>query len=235
MIYDIISLIIIVVFAIIGAKTGAAKVFFRILSYVAAFMVSVFLSHFLAELVYNTFIRQTITDNIADVVNNSSLATASEKASEFLAALPSFFSNSISYFGVSDDSLSAMFTDSAVSGIESVVMTPVVGVISLILFVILFVVLLFLFKRLFGGIAKIFRLPLINIADTIVGLVLGVLEGILAVYLLALLIKLVIPLTGGDVLILNETYVADSQFFSLFYFGELSSLVQGFIYSISTK
>ena len=235
MILDIITLILIVVFAIIGAKKGAAKVFFNLLSYVAAFLFSIFLSHFLAELVYNTFLKQTITDNITNVMNDSGLATATEKASDFLSALPAFFANAFSYFGVSEDSFSAMFTDSAVSGIEGAVMTPVVGVTSLILFIILFVVLLFVFKKIFGAIAKIFRLPLINIADTVVGLVLGILEGILAVYLLALLLKLIIPLTGGNILFLNETYIADSVLFSFFYFGGLSSVLQGFLYSISNK
>ena len=235
MIYDIISLIIILVFAIVGARKGAAKVFFNLLSYVAAFLTSVFLSHFLAEVVYNTFIKQTITNNITNVIHDSNLATASEKASEFLSALPAFFANAFSYFGISTDSFSAMFTDSAVSGIEGVVMTPVVGVISLILFIILFVILLFLFKKLFGAIAKIFRLPIINIADTIVGMAFGILEGLLAVCMIAFLLKLLIPLTGGDILFFNETYIADSVFFSFVYFGGLFSLVQEFIYSFSNK
>lgn len=235
MIYDIVSLIVIVVFAIIGAKKGAAKVFFNLLSYVAAFVASVLLSHFLAEIVYNAFLKQTITDNITSVINDASVTTASEKAAEFLSTLPAFFANAFSYFGTSADSFTAMFTDSAVSGIEAVVMTPIVGIISLILFIILFAVLLFVFKKLFGAIAKLFRLPLINVADTIVGLVFGILEGILAVYIMAFLIRLIIPLTGGDVLFFNETYVADSVFFSLFYFGGLSTVVQGFVYSISNK
>lgn len=233
MILDIISLIIIVIFAIIGVKTGAAKVVCRLLSVVCSLLLAVFLSHFLAELVYNAFIKQTIIDNISKVMNDTALTTTADKATELLATFPAVFTNSLSYFGVTEAKVTSMFDDSAVSSIEELIMTPVVGVISIIFFVILFVLLLFLLKKVFGGISKIFRLPLIRVVDSVIGFVLGLVEGALAVYLLALVLKLIIPLIGGDLFILNEAYVSDSIFFSLFYFGGLSSLVQGFIYSFS--
>lgn len=233
MIYDILSLIIIVVFAIIGIKNGAAKVICRLLAVISAFLLSVFLSHFLAELVYNIFIKQTIVDNITGIINNSSLSTASEKANELLSSLPMALSNSLSYFGVTEGTLSEMFDTTAVSNIESLIKTPIVGIISIILFIVLFVLLLFLLKKVFRGISKIFRLPLIRVIDSILGFALGVTEGVLVVCLLAFLVKLIIPLTGGDVYLLNETAVADSRLFSFIYFGGLSSLVQGLIYSFS--
>lgn len=233
MILDILSLIIILVFAIIGIKTGAAKVICRLLSVVIAFLAAVFLSHFLAELVYNTFIRQTIIDNISKVVNDSALSTAADKAAGLLGGLPMVLSNSLAYFGVTEVKLSSMFDTSAVESIEGVIMTPVVGVISIVFFVILFILLLFLLKKVMGGISKIFRLPLIRVVDSAFGFVLGLFEGLLVVYILAFLLKLVIPLTGGDLFILNEVYVADSIFFSLLYFGGLTSVVQSFIYSFS--
>jgi len=233
MILDIISLIIIVVFAIIGVKTGAAKVVFRLLSVVCAFLLSVFLSHFLAELVYNVFIKQTITENISKVVNDSTLNTTAEKATQLLSSFPLVLTNTLAYFGVTEDSVSKMFDTSAVSGIENVVMTPVVGVVSIIFFVILFILLLFVLKKVFGGISRIFRLPLVRVVDSAFGFVLGLLEGVFAVYIFAFILKLVIPLTGGELFVFNESYVADSLFFSLFYFGGLNTLVQGFIYSFN--
>lgn len=233
MIFDIISLIIIVIFAIIGVKTGAARAVCRLLSVVCSLLLAVFLSHFLAELVYNAFIKQTIIDNVSSVVNDAALTTTADKAAELLASFPSVLTNSLSYFGVTQASVASMFDSSAVSGIEGLIMTPVVGVISIVFFVILFILLLFVLRKVFSGISRIFRLPLIRVVDSILGFVLGIVEGALAVYLLALVIKLVIPLTGGDLFIFNEAYVADSLLFSLFYFGGLSSLVQSFIYSFS--
>ena len=233
MILDIISLIIILLFAIIGLKTGAAKAVCRLLSVVSAFLLAVFISHFLAELVYNVFIKQTIINNVSVVINDSTMATAAEKASGFLTSLPFFLTNSLAYFGVNEAKVSELFGSSTVLAVEEVVMTPVVGIISIVFFVILFIVLLFLLKKVFGGIAKLFRLPLIRVVDSALGFVLGLVEGLLAVYILAFALKLIIPLTGGELFIINEAYVSESMFFSLFYFGGLNSIIQSFIYSFS--
>ncbi|MBR3988689.1 MAG: CvpA family protein [Clostridia bacterium] len=233
MILDIFCLIVIIVFAVIGIKTGAAKVIFRLLSVICAFVAALFLSHFLAELVYNVFIRHTIIDNISNVVNNTALSTASEKSAELLSSLPVLLSNSLDYFGFTEAKLTEMFSTSAVTGIEGAIMTPVVGAISIVFFVILFLVLLFVFKKLFGGISKIFRLPFIRVVDSLLGFVLGLSEGILVLCVLAFVLKLIIPLTGGSVYIINETYISESYIFSLFYFGGFISLAQSFIYSFS--
>ena len=233
MILDIFCLIIVVVFAIIGIKTGAAKVVFRLLSVVCSFVLSLFLSHFLAELVYNAFIKQTITDNISKVVNDTALGTAQQKASELLGSLPALLANSLEYFRISEAKVTDMFNTSAVSGIEGAVMTPIVGVVSFVIFVILFLIFVFVFKKLFGVIAKIFRLPFIRVVDSLLGLVLGILEGILAIYIFAFALKIIIPLTSGNAFIINEAYISESFVFSLFYFGGINSFVQSFIYSFS--
>ncbi len=233
MILDILCLIIVVVFAIVGIKTGAAKVIFRLLSVACAFVLALFLSHFMAELVYNVFIKQTIVDNISKVMNNSTLSTASQKAAELISSLPALLSNSLEYFGVTEGVITDMFSTSAVAGIESAIMTPIVGVISIVFFIILFILLLFILKKLFGGISKIFRLPFIRVIDSLLGCVLGILEGILILCIFAFILKLFIPLTSGNIYIINETYISESFIFSLFYFGGFNSLVQGFIYSFS--
>ena len=233
MILDVISLLIILLFVIIGIKTGAAKAVCRLLSVVSAFLLAFFISHFLAEFVYNAFIKQTIINNVSTVVNDPTMATAVEKATGFLASLPLFLTNSLAYFGVNESKVSELFGTSAVSAVEEVVMTPVVGVISIVFFIILFIVLLFLLNKVFGAVAKLFRLPLIRVVDSVLGLVLGLFEGLLAVYILAFAFKLIIPLTGGELFIINEAYVSESMFFSLFYFGGLNTIIQSFIYSFS--
>lgn len=232
MIFDILTLIIIVVFAIVGFKTGAAKVIARLLALVCAFVLSLFLSHFLAELVYNTFIRQAVMDNITKVINDSALASASDKATALLEGLPELLSNSLVYFGIDNARIASLFDVKAAEKIQSLIMTPVVGVISIILFIILFIILLFLLKKVFSFVAKVFRLPVIRVIDSAVGLVFGLLEGGFAVYILAFLLRLAIPLTGGELYILNEAYVSSSYVFSMFYFGTLNSFVQSFIYSL---
>lgn len=232
MFFDILSLIIIVIFAIIGVKNGAAKVVCRILSVAAAFVLAVFLSHFLAELVYNTFIKQTITESINSAVINSYSGSAAEKAVELLSNLPVLLSNVLAYFGVSEASVAAMLSSSASNALEAAVMTPVVGIISVIFFIILFIAFRFLLNKVFSAVAKVFRLPVIRVLDSFLGVVFGVVEGFLLLWVFALVLRLVIPLTNGSFFVFSESYLADSVFFSLLYFGDISELVQGFIYKL---
>jgi len=233
MVLDILSLIIILIFVIAGIRTGAAKAICRLLALVSSFLLAVFISHFLAELVYNAFIKQTIIESVSKVVNDSALTSAAQKASGLMESLPTVLSNSLVYFGVNEAKVSELFGNSATLAIEEVIMTPVVGVISVVFFLILFILLLFVLNKVFKGVSKLFRLPLIRVVDSLAGMVLGVLEGLLAVYILAFAFKLIIPLTGGGVFILNEAYISESIFFSLFYFGGLNTLIQSFIYSFS--
>lgn len=230
MFFDIFSLIILIIFAIIGVKTGAAKAVCRLLSFLCALGLAVVASHFLAELVYSTFLRQTILDNIKSAVNSTSLSSASEKAAQLLMGFPTFVSNALAYFGVNDTGLTSVIESHSVAGAESMLKTPVVGVISLVFFIILFVLLLFFLKKLFGGIAKLFRLPVIRVLDSTLGLVLGLAEGVLTIFVFALALKLLIPLTDGSCFVFNEAYIAQSWVFSLIYFGDFSLLVQGFIF-----
>ena len=108
MLFDIISLIIIIISLIIGFKTGAAKVIGRLFSLVISFLCAVFLSHILASFIYTTFIQAAVINNITEVANNSALTTASQKASELLSGFPIIFANIMSYFnndGVCDNEL----------------------------------------------------------------------------------------------------------------------------------
>lgn len=234
MILDIITLVIILVFAIIGIKTGAAKAVCRLLAVAVSLAFSVFLSHFLAELVYNAFIKQTIMEKISEVISDSSMTTAAQKASGILSSMPMFLSNSLAYFGVTEAKVAQIFNaSSAAEGIEEVIMTPIVGVISLVLFILLFFVLLFILRKIFGAVSKIFRLPVIRIADSVAGFALGLIEGVLVVCVLAFSLKLIMPLSGGNIFILDEAYISESYIFSFFYFGGIISFVQSFIYSFS--
>ncbi len=232
MLFDIISLIIIVISLIIGFKTGAAKVIGRLFSLVISFLCAVFLSHILASFIYTTFIQAAVINNITEIANNSALATASQKANELLSDFPIIFANIMSYFNVTESSVTDLYNSSAMNTIENAVMTPVVAVISLILFLILFGLILFLVRKLINLIVKLFRLPVIRVLDSAVGLFIGLMEGLILIYILAIAVSIAIPFTGGNLYFLNEGYINSSYVFSLIYNGEIVNSLQNFIFSI---
>ena len=116
--------------------------------------------------------------------------------------------------------------------IENAVMTPVVAVISLILFLILFGLILFLVRKLINLVVKLFRLPVIRVLDSAVGLFIGLMEGLILIYILAIAVSIAIPFTGGNLYLLNEGYINSSYVFSLIYNGEIVNSLQNFIFSI---
>lgn len=233
MIFDIISIIFLLVFAVIGAKTGAAKAFARFFSFILAFTAAAFLAHFIAQVIYSAFIKTAIISNINSVINDAGLTTASQKAAELFSGFPVVFANILTYFGISQLSLTSMLDAGAVNSIEGLFMTPVVAVISIILFIILSGILLFVVRKLMFLVAKLFRLPVIRIVDSVLGLFVGLLEGMLLVFVFAMAIKLAIPFTSGNLLVLNEEYISESYFFSIIYFGNFSDIVQNFVFSFN--
>ena len=232
MLFDIISLIIIIVFLIIGYKVGAAKVIGRFAALVFAFISAVCLSRLLANFIYYAFIHKAVLNNITSIANDSGLATAAQKTNELLSSSPAFFANILSYFNINDASFSALFNESAISSIENAFMVPVVAIISLILFIILFGVILFLSRKLVKILVKLFRLPLIKVFDSAIGLIFGLIEGILIIYILAITVSIIIPFTNGNVYILNEEYINKSLVFTFIYSGNIVSFLQNLFFSI---
>lgn len=232
MILDIVSLILIIIFIIIGIKKGAAKVISGFAAAIASFVISIFGAHFLSTLVYNLFFKQTIISNINSIINNPKLSSSTDKADAFLNSFPAMFNNIFDYFDTKEENLANWFKMSSVDKIENLIKAPITGIISIIFFILIFIIMFFLLNKLFGLLAKVFRLPVIRVVDSLFGFFLGALEGILAVYFIVLIFRLLIPLTGNEVFLFNEEYVYSSYFFSRLYSGGLTSFLQSFLFSL---
>lgn len=232
MILDIVSLVIILIFIVAGIKNGAAKVISGFAAAIASFVVSIFGAHFLSMLVYNLFFKQTIISNINSIISNPKLVTAAEKADAFLSSVPGMFNNAFDYFDTTEANLVNWFQSSSVDKIENLIKAPITGIVSVITFILIFALVFFLLKKLFGLLAKVFRLPVIRVVDSLFGFFLGALEGILAVYFIVLIFRLLIPLTGNRLFLFNEEYVSCSYFFSRLYSGGLTSFLQSFLFGL---
>ncbi|MBE6794913.1 MAG: hypothetical protein E7532_08280 [Ruminococcaceae bacterium] len=233
MLYDILFLIIAVLFTIIGAKCGFSRFLSRLISVIAAFFISLIVAHLLAELIYSAFIRGSIISNINSASQSLGVSSALDSAGKLLSAFPEFLANTFAYFGIDQTSLAALFTDSALESIEQLLKTPIVGLITIILFILLFGLILFLCSKLFGALFKVLKLPVIRIFDTLAGGACGLLEGLLIVYIITLTLKLIIPLSDGQWMFINESYIAESLVFSKLYFGGITNFLQSTIFSFN--
>lgn len=230
MFYDIIFLIIIVIFAIIGFTCGFSKILRRVFSVVCAFFLTLFAAHYLAELIYNVFMRSAVISNINSAVHQSGLDNALDKAGQLLSSFPAFLTNVFEYFEITQSSLASLINDSATESIESLFMTPIVGLMSVLIFILLFGFIFFLCSKLFKAVFKLFRLPVIRILDSVAGLLFGIIEGLIVVYIFTLLLRIIIPLTDGEWLFINESYIKESFVFSKLYFGGIINFFQSTVF-----
>lgn len=238
MIYDLILLIILIVFVVAGIRRGAAKTLLSLVALVASAVLSVALSRFLSQLIFDLFIRGALEDSINSVLANAVVGDVAQTAADIISALPAFILSAMTYFGMPEASFESFCAQSiaekgeaASTAITDAVMPTVTGAISAVVGIILFIVLTVVLSKVAGIIAKVFRLPVIRIADSLLGGVLGLAEGVLTVFVAVVLLKMFIPLFSGNWTFLSAEYIESSYVFSAFYSGKLTDWIQQFTYN----
>ncbi|MGN0453286.1 MAG: CvpA family protein [Ruminococcus sp.] len=241
MIFDIVLIAVIIVFAVVGYKKGIAKSVLSIVSFVLSAVLALLFARMLSVWIFDAFVKKAITQNVADAISASGAGDAAAAVNAVIMAIPQFASNMFNYISDSPDGFSTVCEDaltldgeSAASTIVGAVEPAVVGVISLILGIVLFVVLSFLLSKLAGYVAKLFRLPVIRVVDSIGGLILGVAEGFFAVFLCAMVLNLLMPLISANFSADIERYIMSSYIFSHIYSGDIFTKIRFFLCNIGS-
>lgn len=238
MIYDLVILVILIVFLIRGIRRGAAKTLLSALALVSSAVLSIAFSGFLSQFIFDLFIRTSLESKITQVLVSSAVNSVAQTASDVVAAIPAFVISAMAFFGLPQNNFE-VFCAQAVSekgelaagSITEAVEPAITGVISTILCIILFIVLSLLLSKLAKVISKVFRLPLIRVVDSIFGAVLGLCEGFITVTLILMLFNLLLPLFPAQWTFLSQEYIDTSYVFRAIYNGEIISWVQQFTYS----
>ncbi len=240
MLYDIVILIIIAIFIIVGARRGAAKTLLSAVALLLSVVLSVFASKFLAELIFDGFIRGYIEGIITTVVEGTGIGDTVAAASEVVSALPGVFISVLSFFGMGIEALEGVCADAfategadATQTILSTIEPAITGLITVIIGIILFIILFFISQKIASVMAKAFELPLVRVANYLAGGILGMLQGVLVVTIIIFIFKLLLPIFSNEWTFLSQEYMEGSYIFSLIYSGKLLSTLQEFIYGIS--
>ena len=192
---DILVIAIIVVFAVIGMKTGFVLSVFRLISYFASIFVSLKIYPIIAQLLAKTVIATRIKDTtfknlllqsgtLTDGVNNQVKETAAQTVIDHLK-LPGFLKNSIkaSVPNVSE----VLPVEKVMEAISEQLTWIVIQIISLILVYIIVRVVLVFVKVVLRSITK---LPLFKQLDKFGGFALGAVEGLMSIYVLFAILML---------------------------------------------
>ncbi len=190
MVSNIIIAVLIVLFALIGMKRGIAITILNIAGIIVTAVSAYYLADMLSEFIYNTFVKQTVTDNIQQLITQSGVQYAAENC---LDTLPSWVYGIVSFItglfgagtgGFQNNISASQFTSSnTVHLIESAVKSAVTSVFNIILFILLVVLIYILVKIIIKKVAVLFKIPVISQINKLLGGILGLIEGIVFVFI----------------------------------------------------
>ena len=222
MITDIIIVAVIDLFAAIGVKRGLAKTILTIAGLVLAAISAYYLSSFLSQLIYDAFIKQTVINNIQQIIEQNGIDYA---LSNCLEAVPQWINGILSFiigiFGMSLNEyqnqlvLSSDFSSSTSQAVENVLAPVVSSVFGMILLVILFILIFIIVKKLIKLISRVFNIPVVKQINQLLGGIFGLAEGLLIVFI-AVNIFVIVTEFSNPALLNNELFSgAVFRFFSL--------------------
>ena len=222
MIYDIITLVIILVFVIIGAVRGAAKTLLGLLATIVSYLGAVFLGQLFSNLIYNAMIKERIIQSVTKSFSEIG-GDISDKA---IDTLPGFVKSLLSLSGESIDSAIASSSSQAAEAMEQALRPIVIAIMAVVLTVVLVVILSVLIRLLVvKPLTKMFESSPLKGINRFFGGVLGLLEGVLTVCALAYLLKLLIPILHPDSYLFSESTIYNSYIFYHFYSGNIFSAI----------
>lgn len=222
MITDIIIVAVIVLFAVIGVKRGLAKTILNLAGLVLTAISAYYLSSFLAQLIYDSFLKQTVITNIQQIIEQNGVDYA---ISNCLEAVPQWINGILSFiggiFGISlkdfqnQLSVPSGISLSASQVIESTIAPVATSVLAIILIIVLFIIILFIVKKLVKLIAKVFNIPIIKQINQLLGGIFGIAEGLLIVFIAVNIFDIVTGFSN-PALLNNELFSgAVFKFFSM--------------------
>ena len=240
MLYDLIFVAILIISVVWGIRTGAAKTLLSMLAFVLSLALSVILSRLLSQVIYTSFIQSPLQERINTSVSMSPVGDVFFEAASFLFSLPSLFINSLTFFGINSDYLESVYShgyrqsgeSGAIGAVESAVGPIITGFVTVILAVILFIILRLIFRKIANAAAKVFRLPLIRIPDSLAGGVIGLVKGCAVVFALIILLNLLSPIIPLEWKVLSAESLENSLLYSFMNNGGLFSVVETFTYNI---
>ncbi len=240
MLYDIFFLVIPLISLILGIKNGAAKTLLSVLAFVLTVTITIFASRYLSQLIYTTFIEGALVAKIESFFSESAFGDLGFDSAEFLSAFPKAFMYVLVAFGVTSAAIDStiapedglLSVEGATSSISGMIEPVITGIITIVLGIILYIVLHFIFRKIAGAAAKVFRLPLLRLPDSLLGGAIGLLKGGLIVVLICAIFTLVLPIIPQTFEFISEDSLAKSRIFSFVADGGLASAISNLIYGL---
>lgn len=217
MLTDIIIVAIIILFIIIGVRRGIARTILGIVGLFVTYAVAAGLSKWLSPLIYNSFLEQTVTENVNSCLSSYGFDYLLDNS---ISALPQWIRWLVSLFGGSSENVTQYVSQSVSSAQANAtqVITQTLGALAvsalqIVLLVLLFIIVYIIVRKLIKLVSKVFKAPVLRQVNGFFGGVLGAINGVLVVWIAVNVFCVIAQMTANDI-ISNE--LIDGTLFRLF-------------------
>ncbi len=219
---DVILAALLVLFAVRGVKKGLIKSLCGALVTVVAAVVALNFSAPVAEYFRSTFVYKQLTDNLNEKVEAYVNTVTTDSLGTLLEDEPTGLSALLAGFGTGTESVREKYEELLASGetqiasaLSDYIVEPAAKTVSDALAVLaVFLVSLIALNLLILVLDLIFKLPLLNAANRLGGLVFGLLTGILAAFVFCTVVNLALPYLPGLGINLDSESVSNALLFS---------------------
>lgn len=217
MLADIIIVAVIVLFTIIGVRRGIARTILGIVGLFVTYAVAGGLSKWLSPLIYNSFLEQTVTENVNNYMSSYGFDYLIDNS---ISALPEWIRWLVSLFGGSSENVVQYVSQSVSSAQTNATQTVTqtleslaVSALQIVLMIVLFIIVYIIVRKLIRLVSKVFKAPVLRQVNGFFGGVLGAVNGLLIAWIAVNVFCLIAQMTGNDI-ISNE--LIDGTLFRLF-------------------
>ncbi len=219
---DILVIAVIGLFCFFGFRKGIVRSIVSIIGTLAVSAVAVLFSDPIAEGIFRTVLEPSLEEKVENSLKlaEQSGASATSVLSSLENSLPSYITDSMFNFGVTDKELSSALSNGA-QAVTTLLEPVVVSFISAVVSVIIFVVLSVLVRIISRFICRAVDSSPVGTLNKVVGAVMGIVEGFVIVFVIMFIIRIAVPHMANVPEIISDETISETTVFKALYDNDL--------------
>lgn len=198
-ILDIVILVIIAVFVIIGIKRGFVQSAARFVGAILAAVFSSILGGAAAQWIFDTLFRESLTEKIGNSINES--VSAGANASNFISTLPDFIVRILEDAGITEQSIGSGLESTQQQVAQAIVdgLAPAfVGIIKIVTVIVLFMIFMFVVNLIANFLNGVVSLPVLSSLNSLLGIGFGVLRAVVLIWIVFAVMSAILPILSNE-------------------------------------
>lgn len=191
MLFDILIILILILFVVVGFFRGALKSVAGLLAFVAAILIAVYFSKLSANWFYETFILDELVNGVSTTLKDFSANSLTQGIEVFLQSLPKYIGNALTSSGVDlQNFFSEMYSSSAdiiASSVETTLKPVFISIFTFVFGILYFLLVFIVLKVIVHFACKVAKLPLLNTVNRVLGSVIGLIYGVMFVLFIVII------------------------------------------------